>query len=590
VGNHKKQRNKEETAMNMPIVIGSGVSGLAVSRRLSECQISHYLIGEPLPASRPQLGESMDPVCSLEMLEKWGNSHQSFYQKDQVFFYTDGWVTTCPFDFTKNLKIYLFLRSLKLIPISSLLHVDRSEFDRPFFQEIITSPLCHYQAGRVKSLAYDSETDSISEVSLENGETLKVSYVFDCSNHVQLLPKLLNLPVQFLGKRQKVAFTHLGTDNQLPVDQSWLQATHLIKTERFLDGVEGFGWCIPLGQHISVGISCDAQEVEDLSASDLLERFLRASARRGVDIAAIYRQPFPIVSIDNTYYYHERISGSNWLLSGPTACQIWFPSGSAVGLALFAARLADQFLQGSTRAMRLYENYLTSLKKSHGAFERMRYQKMDAQSMRQLSDGIFINGGVRLCAYAEARGAWSERIVSWLLKDRLSLLASGSHFCQIRPMEKEIAPPWQPLDERQAVVSQVMQIVSGKADIALVPNLIAPQLVINISGTQFRGIQFWYLWLKTARWLCPYREFQLCPTQMESSEDYVKITAEFRANHRGTILHSEPLTVMHKVSQGKITEMVTKWENYQFLFGSIVTSKFLRHFLNLFSNIFNNLT
>ncbi|MBE9171175.1 hypothetical protein IQ238_27930 [Pleurocapsales cyanobacterium LEGE 06147] len=567
--------------MNMPLVIGSGVSGLAVSRRLSQCQISHYLIGEPLRTSRPQLGESMDPVCSLEMWKKWGNFHQTFYQKDKAIFYTDGWVTTCPFNFAENPQISLFFRILRLNSEYSLLHVDRAKFDNPFFQETLASPLCHYQAGRVKSLTYDSEADRISEVYLENGKILQVSYVFDCSNQVRLLPKLLNLPVEFLGKRQKVAFTHLGTDNKLPSDQSWLHATHLIKTERLLDGIDGFGWCIPLGKHISVGISCNAQEAEDLSASNLLELFLQASARREINITPIYRQPFPIVSIENTYYYHERISGNNWVLSGPTACQIWFSSGSAVGLALFAACLADQFLQKSPRAMKLYENYLTSLKKSHGVFECMRYQKMDAQSMQQLTDRIFINGGVRLCAYAEARGTWWERIISALLKERLSFLAGSFHFCPIRLMAKEPEPIWQPLDEQQAIVSQVMQIVSGKADIALAPHLIAPRLVVNISGTKVQGIQFWYLWLKAARLLCPYREFQLCPTHMESSEDYIKITAEFRADSGGTLIRSEPLTVIHKVSQGKVTEMVTKWENYEFIFRPKLMYKILRPFLSL---------
>jgi flavin-dependent dehydrogenase len=575
--------------MNMPIVIGSGVSGLAVSRRLSQCQIPHYLIGEPLSVNRPKLGESMDPVCSLEMRKKWGNFKRSFYQKDKAIFYTDGWVTTCPFNFAENLRISLFLRFLRLIPATSLLHVDRAEFDASFFQETIASPLCHHQASRVKSLAYDSEADSISELYLENGKTLKVSYVFDCSNQVRLLPKLLNLPVEFLGKRQKVAFTHLGTDEKLPSDQSWLHATHLIKTEHLLDGIDGFGWCIPLGKHISVGISCDARETQNLSASDLLELFLQASARRGININAIYRQPFPAVSIENTYYYHERISGNNWLLSGPTACQIWFSSGSAVGLALFAACLADQFLQKSPRAIKLYESYLTSLKKSHAVFECMRYQKMDAQSMQQLTDGIFINGGVRLCAYAEARGSWWEWMVSALLKGRLSFLAGSSHFCPIHPLAKEPKPIWQPLDERQAIVSHVMQIVSGKADISLAPRFIASQLVVNISGTKVQGIKFWYLWLKAARLLCPYGEFQLCPTQMESNEEYVKITAEFRANYQGNFICSEPLTVIHKVNQGQIIEMVTKWENYEFVFHPNVFYKMLQPLLSISLNLASKL-
>jgi flavin-dependent dehydrogenase len=567
--------------MNMPIVIGSGVSGLAVSRQLSQCQIPHYLIGEPLPTSRPQLGESMDAVCSLEMLEKWGNFHQSFYQKDKVIFYTDGWVTTCPFNFERQPKLAFFFKALGFRLPAGLLHVDRAEFDRPFFQETIALPLCHYQAGRVKSLDYDSATDSISEVYLENGETLKVSYVFDCSNHVRVLAQSLNLPVQLLGKRQRVVFTHLGTERNLPKDKTWIYATNLIKLERSLDGVEGLGWCIPLGQHVSIGISCDLEEAEAFSERELLELFLQASVRQGLDITSIYDQQFPLVSIQNTYYWHERVRGANWLLSGPTACQIWFSSGSAVGFALFAACLADQFLQGSTRAIKLYENYLISLKKSHEVIDRIRYQKMDSQLMQQLTNQIFFGNGVRLCTYAEARGTWLRRTASWLLKDRLAVLAGSSPFCRAYPIETELEPTWQPLDERQAVVSQVMQMVSGKTDIAFARQLIARQLLIEISGSKACGIQFWYLWLKAAQWLCPYREFQLCPTHMESGEDYVKTTAEFRASDRGTLIRSNSFTVIHKVRQGKVTEIATKWENYQFLFGSIVTSKLMRYVLAL---------
>jgi flavin-dependent dehydrogenase len=217
--------------MNIPVIIGSGINGLAVSRRLSYCQIPHYLIGEPIKENRPQLGESMDPVCSVEMEEKWSNFQQFFYPKQKAIFYTDGWITTCDFNFIKQKKLQIFFQVLGLVPSTQLIHVDRAGFDSPFFAETIASKNCQYLFGKVQSTVWNKETDKVTQLLLEDSTIIQPSYVFDCSNHARVLAKEINIPYEILGKQQKVVFAHLVGNPIADEEKNWLSATTLIKLD-----------------------------------------------------------------------------------------------------------------------------------------------------------------------------------------------------------------------------------------------------------------------------------------------------------------------------------------------------------------------
>lgn len=146
-------------------------------------------------------------------------------------------------------------------------------------------------------------------------------------------------------------------------------ADHLLRLYADVDGIYGLAWAIPLGSSVSVGISMPhGQEAPD--ADDVLSHVEAAYRRRGLDLRAVVDNPRPPVDIPHQQYFiHDRAYGRNWLLTGPTYGQFWFPSASGVGSALVAAQLAAQIVQGQPRAARTYEAYVDGLRGTHLAFE-----------------------------------------------------------------------------------------------------------------------------------------------------------------------------------------------------------------------------
>lgn len=309
-----------------------------------------------------------------------------------------------------------------------------SSLDSLLFEETVKSEFCHYQPGLVKSITYDPKTDRVSQLQLDQDLEIETDYVFDCSNQVGILPKAMQLPVKTLGKKQKVAFTHLGTTKPVNCQESWLHSTNLMITKKSLDGVNGFCWCIPLGQHVSIGISCDSEEAQNISPEEMIELLIRAFTRNGINLTTIYDQKYNIASIQNQYYLYEKISGANWLLAGPTAGQIWFPSGSAVGLCLFAACLADKFLANDPKALELYQTYFDSLLETHEIFNKLRYQDMEDEYLNQLTNNIFIKNGERLCFYALGQSKSIHRSAARYMQNKIAAFVQGRNFCPVEPI------------------------------------------------------------------------------------------------------------------------------------------------------------
>ena len=80
-----------------------------------------------------------------------------------------------------------------------LLDVDRIGFDRALFDQVVANEHCTHVDTRVEAVEYDRDTDTIESVSLQNGETFDPDFVFDCTNAIRLLGRMLQVPVEWLG-------------------------------------------------------------------------------------------------------------------------------------------------------------------------------------------------------------------------------------------------------------------------------------------------------------------------------------------------------------------------------------------------------
>ena len=255
------------------------------------------------------------------------------------------------------------------------IHVDRVGFDNALFRKVAASQYLTRIESLVDSIDYNAGTDEIDALHLANGETLQPSYVFDCTNHVRLLGKALNIPLETISAPQRVVFNHFHAEGDAPICDSveleWLHATNILRLYEDIDGYNGLAWLIPLGNYVSAGVSMPKDDNER-SDDDVMDLLAAAYARRGMPYLEYFSKPAKQLSVPyQQYFFHERAYGKNWLLAGPSYGQVWFPSASGVGAAMVAGYIAADIIESPEEVGQLYQDYVIGLKESHTIFDRM---------------------------------------------------------------------------------------------------------------------------------------------------------------------------------------------------------------------------
>ena len=69
-----------ENNQRLPVIIGSRLSGTAISDWLTRAGIKHVMLGAP-PTDLPRLGESIDPAGTLALLRYYPEFEQYYYRK-----------------------------------------------------------------------------------------------------------------------------------------------------------------------------------------------------------------------------------------------------------------------------------------------------------------------------------------------------------------------------------------------------------------------------------------------------------------------------------------------------------------------------
>lgn len=355
-----------------PVVVGSGLTGMVVSDRLSRAKIPHVLLGEP-PDEQPRLGVSLDPAGTLSLLEFYPEFDDFYHKKRGITVFTGDYATACDFGQTLARSVGLAMMGFQSPP--EFLDVDRVGFDRALYEKVVASEYCTRLDSMVDTVDYDRGADTVEAVHLRSGETLRPGYVFDCTNFARLLARALDVPVEWLGEPQRVVFTdyHAPSDSKGvgQFDETLQHGDHLVRLYADIDGLDGLAWAIPLGSYVSVGISMPRDQ-DDFEVEEVLTRVEDAYRRRGMDLLDVVDEPEPPVEVPHQQYFiHDRAYGRNWLLAGPSYGQFWFPSASGVGTSLVAASLAPRILETPEETGRQYQSYVDGLRETHHIFDRM---------------------------------------------------------------------------------------------------------------------------------------------------------------------------------------------------------------------------
>ena len=421
----------------LPVVIGSGLTGMSISHCLSRAGIDHLLLGRR-PDGAPRLGESMNLEGSLLLLETFPELSRFYFSKKQVLGYCGDYEVVCDFDVGQRAVSRMVFRALGYDPMDEFLQVDRIGFDAALWEMVVASEHCMVLGAPVAQVEFDPMADAFSHVRLADGTALHPSYVFDGSNHGRLLGQAAKLAHRYLSDPQRVVHTHYHrAPNATGVPEAWELTTAIVRLFRATDGVDAIAWCIPLGDYVSIGLSMRAKE-SDLPDAELLDRVAMAFERYGVGYRRRYSAGAEVKGLRHSYFMYERAFGANWLLAGPSFCQVWWMASAGVGTALAAAQLAPKLLDNPARWGAEYDRYMQKLVAIQETFDYFALASREAYEpvrLHHFSDRFVKNNLSRLAASARMRESRLAITASSALEWVFSRSGAIQDYCSVQRVD-----------------------------------------------------------------------------------------------------------------------------------------------------------
>lgn len=336
---------------NKPLIIGTGIAGLAISQQLTQYKIKHILVGKPIQIQRPKLGESVEMLGCLLLVKMFPHLKKHFYPKLGINYYLAK--STCHFDFNRCFKIPEIIDLMKhtKYPVKfldryGLIHIDRALFDFELFNQVCESEYCQYLSNFITSIDYDSATDRIQSITLDDNTKFSPSYVFDASNTSRLLAKAANIKSEPLSEKTRAVFTHYKKNSALskltPSEHPWIHVTNILRHYKMISGFKGSSWCIPIGDHISIGTN--VFNAESISDEEILDITNKQYQKLGNNYKKVYTDPTNIVSYSDNLYYHKKIYGQNWIMCAGAAALTWYTAQTGVESSLLIAHISNRLL------------------------------------------------------------------------------------------------------------------------------------------------------------------------------------------------------------------------------------------------------
>jgi flavin-dependent dehydrogenase len=417
-----------------PVIIGSGLSGLMVSRALSRAGIRHTLLGGP-PNDLPRLGESLNLEGTLGLLESFPDLAPYYFTKKLVVGYVGDYVLTCDFNLADQPRTRRLLGLLGYRAPQGFLHLERVGMDAALYRQAVAEPSCEVRDGRVEDLTYDPAEDRITHLRLADGAVLEPSFVYDATNHGRLVARAVGLGFEPLSRPQHTVYTHyhLGPRGAEMAQEPWEHASNLVRLFAEPDGLDALSWCIPLGDYVSIGVSVDAER-DSPPDDELLALAEKAYAARGLHYRRRFGEPSTTMALTHTFFAHERGYGANWLLVGPSACQIWWMSGSGVGSGYAASEVAVKVLRDPMGVGRWYSDYVRMMLRTHRVFDWFALvdrAAVTAESLSEHADGFILGNVMRLAKSYRTRQGPATLLVGdatfYLAERRLV----ARHYCPV---------------------------------------------------------------------------------------------------------------------------------------------------------------
>ena len=525
----------------LPVIIGAGITGMAISARLSQAKVHHVVVGTPPPNRAPKLGESMEMLSSVLLDEMFPDLHEHFVSKRGIFFYSYKAVMGANLNLARlwhprvdmvsigGVSAFLLALVGYRRPRLGAIHVDRIGFDAALERRMRSSEYCHLAETRVARVVYDAESDRITKLHLDDGRELETRYVFDASNQARVVPTALGIECRPLSSgSQRVTFAHYRatpesrTPAAIAAHKNWILSSNLVRLFDPIDGVHGVGWCIPIGDYVSMGISRPSDR--DLPDEDALALLERAMADRGLRYRSVYPELAGTQSIDARFFVHDRVCGGNWILAGQTGCQGWFSTLTGVESSLFCASIADKLLESPERASKVYTQYIAAVVETHKGFttfhastvdtplaevERRYHYTLVADLYRRLTYQAQLCNGFIAALLAPFERAFLKMWI-WLgklvAKDRFCplIVAEPEAFARLVAHARERGQPEVAATEQSratrdappsALVESIGAAIAAKGDLlASVP--LSRALTVRIDDSAIGGLAAWHALLR----------------------------------------------------------------------------------------------
>jgi flavin-dependent dehydrogenase len=419
-------------------VIGSGLTGLSISHYLSRASIDHLVIGRR-PDDSPRLGESLNLEGTLLLQEAFPQLSRFFFPKRDALGYFGDYEVVCDFEVSQRAVSRAIFRSIGYAAAAQFLQVERIGFDAALWDLATSSAHCTVLDSTVADLDFDAATDRFTRIRLAGGTVVHPSFVFDATNHGRLLGQRASIGYRTLGVPQRVTYTHyhLAPDASRAAER-WELSTAVVRLLPASDGVDAMVWCIPLGEYISIGVSASATETA-LDDETLQERAAAALARRGIDFRRRFSRRAELKALKHSYFAYERAGGANWLLAGPSFCQVWWLAGAGVGTALTAAQLAAKILEDPKRWGAEYDRYMKQLLPIQDTFDYFVHtppEQYAPEALHLYSDRFVKTSLVRLAGSTRMRDGRLATLVApaigWLFR-RPAVLRD---YCAVRRVDR----------------------------------------------------------------------------------------------------------------------------------------------------------
>lgn len=554
------------------VIVGGGLTGMAISYSLSKAGIRHVLVGEA-PNSLPRLGESLNLEGTLLLDEFCGEYARFFGPKTQGIAYMGDYVVSCSFDVARRRASRTCFRLLGQTAPSQFLHIDRLGLDAATWERTVASPFCTVADAKVEAVAYDTDSDSVRSIALSNGAVLDTRYVFDASNHKRVVADAIGVPVRLLGEPQRAVYTHYRpSPGAAPGPRPLVDlSTNLLRLFKPVDGLDAMAWYIPLPSYISIGVTHESDGA-DLSDDEALERVEAAYARRGLRYRERYPEPTTVMNLPHRYFAHERAHGANWLLAGGTYASVWWLAGAGVGTSLVAGRMAAAIVAEPRRQGLAYETYLKDLLPIHDTFDWFVHTPLEGvteEALRRQSDRFVRTNVSRLAHASQMNGGPVATVAGQALAALVRAELTPRRYCDVvqeaLPRQTERTFGFDAQTPAEEVVLRLADVIAGRAPLAWSDRLLADGVVCHLDRFTGRGRRAWRAWVRFIRSRRRTRDLGLAQvgTAVNGNGDVV-LSARWTAGGRTS---SDDASATYRVVDGRITEVWSTAANYTFVLG-----------------------